>query len=168
MLEEVKRGYGMQGMGVGRGTDPLRHFRCQFKYGTCYDAATHLSMSASSITCSASSMHDTDDLSKCTNPSHSACPRPCTLQELFQQGDRERALGQPISPLMDRTKAGIQKSQTGFFAVVALPMYTVGGAPLPLCPGGALRARVHVHGEAGPVGLCVFVSLWRLDALMSP
>lgn len=100
------------------------------KYGTCYDAATHPSIRASSIACSASSMHDTCDLPQCSDPSHSACPRPCTLQELFQQGDRERALGQPISPLMDRTKSGIQKSQTGFFAVVAQPMYTVSGAPV--------------------------------------
>ena len=46
-------------------------------------------------------------------------------QEMFRQGDRERALGQPISPLMDRTKGGVTKSQTGFFNIVALPMYTV-------------------------------------------
>lgn len=32
-------------------------------------------------------------------------------QELFMQGDRERALGQPVSALMDRSKPGIQKSQ---------------------------------------------------------
>ena len=45
---------------------------------------------------------------------------------MFLQGDRERALGQPVSPLMDRTKGGVTKSQTGFFSIVALPMYTVG------------------------------------------
>ena len=47
-------------------------------------------------------------------------------QEMFRQGDRERAMGQPVSPLMDRTKGGVTKSQTGFFNLVALPMYTVG------------------------------------------
>ena len=45
---------------------------------------------------------------------------------MFRQGDRERALGQPVSPLMDRTKGGVTKSQTGFFNIVALPIYTVG------------------------------------------
>ena len=50
---------------------------------------------------------------------------PRTLQEMFRQGDRERALGQPISPLMDRVKGGVTKSQTGFFNIVALPLFTV-------------------------------------------
>ena len=45
---------------------------------------------------------------------------------MFRQGDRERALGQPVSPLMDRTKGGVTKSQTGFFNIVAMPIYTVG------------------------------------------
>ena len=44
-------------------------------------------------------------------------------EEMFRQGDQERALGQPISPLMDRTKGGVTKSQTGFFNIVASPMY---------------------------------------------
>ncbi|KAG1655380.1 hypothetical protein FOA52_006970, partial [Chlamydomonas sp. UWO 241] len=45
-------------------------------------------------------------------------------EEMFQQGDQEEARGLPISPLMDRKSGnGIVKSQTGFFNVVALPMY---------------------------------------------
>ena len=44
-------------------------------------------------------------------------------EEMFRQGDQERALGQPISPLMDRSKGGVTKSQTGFFNIVASPMY---------------------------------------------
>ncbi|KAG2433962.1 hypothetical protein HYH02_012506 [Chlamydomonas schloesseri] len=32
-------------------------------------------------------------------------------EEFFRQGDRERALGLPISPLFDRTKQGVSKSQ---------------------------------------------------------
>ena len=43
---------------------------------------------------------------------------------MFRQGDRERALGQPISPLMDRTKGGVTKSQTGFFNIVAMPIFS--------------------------------------------
>ena len=40
-------------------------------------------------------------------------------EEFFQQGDQERALGLPLSPLMDRTRAGVAKSQTHFFNAVA-------------------------------------------------
>lgn len=32
-------------------------------------------------------------------------------EELFRQGDLEQQLGLPISPLMDRSKGGITKSQ---------------------------------------------------------
>ena len=42
---------------------------------------------------------------------------------MFCQGDQERALGQPISPLMDRSKGGVTKSQKGFFNIVATPMF---------------------------------------------
>jgi hypothetical protein len=42
---------------------------------------------------------------------------------MFQQGDQERASGLTVSPLMDRSRAGITKSQTSFFNVVARPMY---------------------------------------------
>eukprot|EP00195_Chlamydomonas_chlamydogama_P005551 CAMPEP_0202896684 /NCGR_PEP_ID=MMETSP1392-20130828/5636_1 /ASSEMBLY_ACC=CAM_ASM_000868 /TAXON_ID=225041 /ORGANISM="Chlamydomonas chlamydogama, Strain SAG 11-48b" /LENGTH=2072 /DNA_ID=CAMNT_0049582125 /DNA_START=504 /DNA_END=6722 /DNA_ORIENTATION=+ len=44
-------------------------------------------------------------------------------EEMFRQGDRERAAGLPVSPLMDRNRAGVTKSQTGFFNVVALPLF---------------------------------------------
>ncbi|KAG2497676.1 hypothetical protein HYH03_004414 [Edaphochlamys debaryana] len=43
-------------------------------------------------------------------------------EEFFLQGDREKALGLPISPLFDRTKAGVSKSQVGFMDFVALPL----------------------------------------------
>ena len=50
-------------------------------------------------------------------------------QEMFRQGDREKSLGQPVSPLMDRARGGVTKSQTGFFNIVAIPIYTVSGDP---------------------------------------
>ena len=50
-----------------------------------------------------------------------------TMQEMFRQGDREKSLGQPVSPLMDRARGGVTKSQTGFFNIVARPIYTVSG-----------------------------------------
>ena len=46
---------------------------------------------------------------------------------MFRQGDREKSLGQPVSPLMDRARGGVTKSQTGFFNIVARPIYTVSG-----------------------------------------
>ncbi len=35
-------------------------------------------------------------------------------EEFFRQGDRERELGLPISPLFDRAKQGVSKSQVGW------------------------------------------------------
>ncbi|KAG2486839.1 hypothetical protein HYH03_014522 [Edaphochlamys debaryana] len=43
-------------------------------------------------------------------------------EEFFRQGDREKALGLPISPLFDRSKTGVSKSQVGFYDFVALPL----------------------------------------------
>ncbi|PNW86010.1 hypothetical protein CHLRE_03g204689v5 [Chlamydomonas reinhardtii] len=43
-------------------------------------------------------------------------------EEFFNQGDRERALGIPISPLFDRNKQGVSKSQVGFYDFVGLPL----------------------------------------------
>jgi len=44
-------------------------------------------------------------------------------EEYFRQGDREKASNLPVSALMDRSKAGVSKSQTGFFGVVGLPLF---------------------------------------------
>jgi hypothetical protein len=44
-------------------------------------------------------------------------------QEFFNQGDLEREMDLPISPFMDREKANIPKSQTGFIDYIAKPMY---------------------------------------------
>jgi len=43
--------------------------------------------------------------------------------EFFAQGDREQALGLPISFLMDRTKPGLSETQTGFFDFMVLPLF---------------------------------------------
>merc|ERR1712196_223971 len=42
--------------------------------------------------------------------------------EFFAQGDREKALGLPVSFLMDRDQPGCTKTQVGFFDFVALPL----------------------------------------------
>jgi len=45
-------------------------------------------------------------------------------QELFAQGDKEKEHGAvTTSPLMDREKGGITKSQCGFFQIVVLPLF---------------------------------------------
>ncbi|KAG2496426.1 hypothetical protein HYH03_005650 [Edaphochlamys debaryana] len=60
-------------------------------------------------------------------------------EEFFRQGDREKALGLTISPLFDRTKQGVSKSQVGFMDFVALPLVRTlvdafpGARPLQLC-----------------------------------
>ncbi|KAL6762827.1 hypothetical protein V8C86DRAFT_3130553 [Haematococcus lacustris] len=67
---------------------------------------------------------------KCSDLGHLAAPLPVHLAwvsrleaEFFAQGDAERAQGLTISPLCDRTKQGITKSQVGFFDFVALPLF---------------------------------------------
>ena len=54
------------------------------------------------------------DLDECAP---AVCPP--YLQEMFRQGDREKALGLPVSALMDRSGQGVTKSQPGFFNVSA-------------------------------------------------
>lgn len=55
---------------------------------------------------------------KCADLGHLAAPWPVHQrwvggleEELFRQGDNEKQLHMPISPLMDRSKGGITKSQ---------------------------------------------------------
>ncbi|KAG2484564.1 hypothetical protein HYH03_016610 [Edaphochlamys debaryana] len=52
-------------------------------------------------------------------------------EEFFLQGDREKALGLPISPLFDRSKQGASKSQVGFYDFVALPLIRTLGEAFP-------------------------------------
>lgn len=41
------------------------------------------------------------------------------------QGDLEKAAALPVSPMFDRNKSGITKSQTGFFDIVVFPLFQV-------------------------------------------
>jgi len=45
------------------------------------------------------------------------------LQEFFQQGDRERALGLEITLLCDRKTTNVGKSQIGFIDFVVIPYF---------------------------------------------
>ena len=75
------------------------------------------------------------------------------LSQFFSQGDLERALGQPVSPLIDRTEMGITKSQPGFFNVVAIQLFKSfcrvfpGGAPM--MAGDEDNCASEVDGEGG-------------------
>ncbi|KAG1675132.1 hypothetical protein FOA52_003355 [Chlamydomonas sp. UWO 241] len=71
-------------------------------------------------------------------------------EEMFQQGDQERALGLSISPLMDRHGGGIQKSQTFFFNLVGRPMYQTLSSVLPAAEPmlGHLEANYQGWAEA--------------------
>ena len=63
------------------------------------------------------------DLSHTTYPWELHCRWVLRLEdEMFRQGDRELRLGHQISPLMDRRKQGVSKSQVGFFTVFVIPM----------------------------------------------
>jgi len=67
---------------------------------------------------------------KCSDLGHVSAALPVHLkwvraleEEFFRQGDRESAGGLPVSPLFDRHKQGISKSQVGFFDIVVIPLY---------------------------------------------
>ena len=67
---------------------------------------------------------------KCADLGHTTSPRHAHLlwvtrleEECFRQGDREKALGMPVSALMDREGGGISKAQCSFFEIIVLPLY---------------------------------------------
>jgi hypothetical protein len=45
-------------------------------------------------------------------------------EEFWRQGDQEKVLGLPISPLCDRAKPNLEKSQIGFINFVVKPLYS--------------------------------------------
>ena len=63
-----------------------------------------------------------------TNTSTGCLQLPCSVenksQKCWAQGDKERACGMPVSPLMDRsTQGGMTRSQLGFFSIVGIPLF---------------------------------------------
>ncbi len=81
---------------------------------------------------------------KCADVGHSTCVRAVHAQwvtalqeELFCQGDLERSMNLPLSPMADRTSAkDHDASQIAFFSVIVIPLFTLlvkwfpGAAPL--------------------------------------
>lgn len=45
------------------------------------------------------------------------------LQEFFQQGDRERQLGLPVSPICDKETAKLPQVQLGFLTLLVIPVF---------------------------------------------
>ena len=78
-------------------------------------------------------------------------------EEFFRQGDKERELSLPISPLFDRAKQGVGKSQVGFYDFVALPLVHAlcsafpGTQPLMTCLLGNYHYWKSVEGNAANV-----------------
>lgn len=69
---------------------------------------------------------------KCADIAHAAKPLDQHInwseritEEFFRQGDRERAIGLPVSPFMDRTSPNIAKAQLGFIDFIAAPMLSL-------------------------------------------
>ena len=54
------------------------------------------------------------------------------VMEFFEQGDAEKALGLPVTPMMDRTRASVPKQQIGFYNFVVKPMYEAMAMLVPL------------------------------------
>ncbi len=46
------------------------------------------------------------------------------LEEFFAQGDRERAAGMAVSPMMDRTATSTALSQMNFIEFIVAPLYS--------------------------------------------
>jgi len=45
------------------------------------------------------------------------------MEEFYLQGDAERALGLPVSLMMDRSKPNVERSQMGFIDVICQPLW---------------------------------------------
>ena len=54
------------------------------------------------------------------------------VQEFFEQGDAEKRLKLPVTPMMDRDRASVPKQQIGFYNFVVKPMYEAFAMLVPL------------------------------------
>ncbi|KAJ9455017.1 putative 3prime [Diplonema papillatum] len=64
------------------------------------------------------------DISNCGRPKklyHGWCN--VIVDEFFQQGDRERLQGMPVSPFMDRYTTVMSKGQIGFMSYIVMPLF---------------------------------------------
>ena len=77
------------------------------------------------------------------------------LEEFFAQGDRERAAGLPVSPMMDRTSTSHALSQINFIEFIVAPLFsqardTAGWSQLSFGPA-ALQACLYAAAAGGQI-----------------
>jgi hypothetical protein len=67
---------------------------------------------------------------KCADVSHTSAAEPLHRlwvqnleEELYQQGDQDKAAGRALDPLTDRSRPGLRSSQRRFFEIVVVPMH---------------------------------------------
>ena len=77
------------------------------------------------------------------------------LEEFFAQGDRERAAGLPVSPMMDRTSTSHALSQINFIEFIVAPLFSQawGSArtsAVLLCLSGQSRKSLNVAPHNSP------------------
>ena len=53
------------------------------------------------------------------------------MTEFYQQGDKERELKMPISPMFDRNNSSVSKTQSGFIEFIIKPIYRIWGEFIP-------------------------------------
>lgn len=53
------------------------------------------------------------------------------MNEFYQQGDKERELGIPISPMFDRNNSSVSKTQYGFINFIIKPIFVAWGRFIP-------------------------------------
>ena len=69
------------------------------------------------------------------------------MEEFFNQGDRERALGLPISPFMDRNAPTIPKCQVGFADFLVAPLFDAWLGYLPRAAAEIMHHRASNYAE---------------------
>lgn len=111
-------------------TDAVNHFSLLSQFKATIDAQTLAA--PDKIPHVLSVLLHACDISNPTKP-WSLCERWADLiiTEFWQQGDRERKLGLPLSFLADRYSVNVAKSQTGFIDVVVMPLFETVKRALP-------------------------------------
>lgn len=66
------------------------------------------------------------------------------LNEFWAQGDRERTLGLPVSPLCDKTTCNVPKCQKAFLEHIVTPVYEI-LAVGSFAPNAAAKALTYIH-----------------------
>lgn len=70
------------------------------------------------------------------------------IQEFFAQGDEERQLGLPVTPMLDRHSANVAKQQLGFYNFIVRPMYDAMDLLVDMSQHMAQLDEMHAHWSA--------------------